>query len=330
MRTPARLIFISLLGTAALAQASSPTPQPNAVQLLDLAYSGPSSPYQGRILLTKWSGTRTTTEEANVFFSPPERYRIEFLAPDGTVDRVVIGDGQSEQVQLIKQGKTLGGSTSTASQKIMPRDEERRLLAENYAITVAGSEDVMGRQAWVVDLVPKLAGKPTQRMWIDKDTNAILEVKRTLASEKSGADSRFTRFEIKKDQPETLFAFANLPKSQPSKEENAAPAAPPSDGARLAGGFAFAGSDLFDVRGQRVEHLRYTDGLVPVSLFVTRVPVEAPKLQEAASVSSPMYIGLANPVHVSQWKEGSQHYTVVGEVSPELLRQMKLGKTPAN
>ena len=324
MRRPTDLLRAAVLGLAIVTPAAAAPAAPDPVQLLDQAYAGPARPYEGRVILTRWSADRSTSEEANVFFSPPSRYRLEFLSPDGSVNRVVVGDGQRQEIELVKEGRSFTGTSDDA---LTPRqrDDERRLLLANYKVSFGGAENVMGRPTWIVDLTPAVAGKPAQRMWIDRETRAVLATRRTLASEKTGASSRFTQFETKSTLPASLFAGVAAPAIEKSKSDRKAEttqvsAARPTDPARLLGGFALRDADLFDVKGATVRHLRYTDGLIPISLFVTRAPVDSAGIAPA-SAESPQNL-LSTPVQVNQWKDHGNHYTLVGEVSPELLKQM--------
>ena len=328
MKHGLNLLAATVFVFAATAGRGEAASRPDPIQILDAAYSGPASPYQGRVILTQWVGKQTRAEEVNVYFAPPNRYRLEFLAPDGSIDRIVVGDGQQEQIQLIKQGKIFGGYTSHASTKFIDKDEERRLLLANYRISLVGNENVMGRSAWVLDFAPSVAGKPTQRMWVDRETNAVLEVRRSLPT--GGATSRFTRFEPKVLLSDGLFGQdssirpSDVVRAAENPEDVRKMMGVSEDHGALEGGFALLGADLFDVEGEKVRHLRYTDGLIPVSLFVTRAPVEAPKAAKSASqpASSSLYFGLSTPVNVSQWKEGKDHFTIVGEVDPALLKKM--------
>jgi outer membrane lipoprotein-sorting protein len=327
MKRILNLLLAVLITAASSSGAAEVVRKPDPIQLLEAAYAGPAFSYQGQVLLTQWSGKEKRAEEVNVFFAPPGRYRLEFLAPDGSVDRIVLGDGQREQVQLVKQGKVFAGYATEVSPRLIPGDEERRLLLANYRIALSGTEDIMGRSTWVLDLEPQVAGKPSQRMWIDRESNAVLEVKRSLSD--GGASSQFTRFE-KKALPDSLFgqdaSIQSLEIGKPAEnpEEARKMTGDAGDRASLNGGFALMGADLFDVRGETVRHLRYTDGLIPVSLFVTRVAVEAPKISDAAArpAASPMYFGLAAPVNVSQWKQGKDHFTLIGELEPSLLQRI--------
>jgi len=331
MKRAARLLLAPLLVLAGgPLQAVDKVITPDPIQLLDTAYAGPAFSYQGRVLLTQWTGKQTTAEEVNVFFAPPARYRLEFLSPDGSIDRIVLGDGRREQVQLMKQGKVVASYATETSPRFIDKEEERRLLLANYKVSVVGPENVMGRSTWVVDLTPVAAGKPSQRMWIDRESKAVLEVKRTLPT--GGASTQFTRFEAKA-LPDTLFgqdntiAVEEIGKPLENPEEARQLGGTTGDQSSLEGGFSLMGADLFDVKGEKVRHLRYTDGLIPVSLFVTRVAVEAPKAPDAGtrSLTSPIYFGLSTPVNVSQWKNGKEHYTLIGEVDPALLQRITSG-----
>jgi outer membrane lipoprotein-sorting protein len=325
----ATLAFLLLAAsTPASAGESARTPDP--VRLLDVAYTGPTASYQGHVLVTQWTGKQTSAEEVNVFFAPPGRYRLEFLAPNGDVDRVVVGDGTREEVDVIQGGKTVSSYATEVAPRFLGRGEERHLLLNNYRVALAGTENLLGRTAWVLDFTPIVAGKPSQRMWIDRDSNVVLEVKRSLHD--GGASSQFTRFEMK-PVADALFgqnpSLVTQEMGQPidSAEDAQKMISRAGDPNVLDGGFALLGADRFDVKGQTVRQLRYTDGLVPVSLFVTRVPVAAPKITVDAAQPSgtPMYLGLTTPINVQQWKEGKEHYTLMGELEPSLLQRISVG-----
>ena len=151
-------LFASFAFLAATAGAADRARQPDAVQLLDAAYAGPTFSYQGRVLLTQWTGKQTRAEEVNVFFAPPGRYRLEYLSPNGAVDRIVVGDGEHEQVHVVKDGKIVAGYATETSPRFIGKDDERRLLLENYKITLGGTENLMGRSAWILDLAPLTPG----------------------------------------------------------------------------------------------------------------------------------------------------------------------------
>ncbi len=327
-RTRNSLLFavLILLPTAAWSAT------PDAADLLDAALNAPEHSYQGRLMVTQWSGKETRAEEVKVSYSPANRYRWEFLRPDGSVSRVAISDGSREQIQLLNEGKTLTGESERGATKLMFPEEEKGLLLKNYRLSVSGPEKIAGRPAWVLELDPMDAGKPHQQLWLDQETQIILAIKRYLPKKHFAALSRFTHFETKPSLPESLFALkadsAAVVDTTPdflSIEELEKATGRRADLAEeLPGGFVFESADFFEVGKDMVRHLRYTDGLAVVSIFLTDKPVQlpAPGANKASPLSPPSSLRLSSTGKVLAFKRHAQHYTLMSDVSRELLERI--------
>jgi outer membrane lipoprotein-sorting protein len=157
--TPTRIkaaaaFILACLATTTLSAAQLSTPQP--LELLDAALTAPEQSYRGRMMVTEWSGKTTRAEEVEVSYSPTNRYRWEFLAPDGSVNRVAISDGSNEQILLLRPGKTVTGEAVRSSTKLMFPEREKELLLKNYRLSISGPDMVAGRKAWVLDISPQI------------------------------------------------------------------------------------------------------------------------------------------------------------------------------
>jgi len=293
------------------------------------------------MMVTEWSGKQTRAEEVEVFYSPTNRYRWEFLAPDGAVSRIAVSDGASEQVLLVQPGKTLRGEAVRASTKLMFPEREKELLLKNYLLSVSGPDTVAGRNAWILLLKPILAGKPHQQLWFDAETQVILAIKRYLPTRQFATLSRFTRFETTKSLPDELFKLKTaaaaaatgdmgpdfLSIDELEKATGREIALPES----LPGGFAFESADFFEVGKDTVRHLRYTDGLAVLSIFLTDRPVRLPAAGASglgSRLSPPGSLRLSSTGKVFAWKRGQQHYTLMSDVSRDLLERIAAGATP--
>ena len=91
--------------------------------------------------------------------------------------------------------------------------------------------------------------------------------------------------------------------------------------AALSGGFVFESADSFNVGKRRVTHARYTDGLTVVSLFLTDRPVRLPKggIVAKGPASLPGTLRASRAGNVLHWRSGPRHYTLMSDVSRELL-----------
>jgi hypothetical protein len=222
----------------------------------------------------------------------------------------------------------------TATKLMMP-ERERELLLRNYRLSVSGPDMVAGRKAWVLGMRPMVAGKPHQLIWIDDQTQIILSVKRYLPKRQFATLSRFTHFELKPSLPATIFALpidsatlvsGDMTPDFLSIDELEKATGRVTDLPRdLPGGFAFESADYFEVGKDMVRHVRYTDGLAVLSVFLTDKPVRLPKsgaMQLSSELSPPGSLRLSNTGKVFAFQHGSQHYTLMSDVSRELLESI--------
>src|SRR5690242_8278925 len=87
------LISISgcLLGFPWIAQPDQPLlvsskTLPDPTSLIDMVLNLPTHTYKGHITVTQWSENNSRVEEVNIYYTTPNKYRLEFLRPDGKVD----------------------------------------------------------------------------------------------------------------------------------------------------------------------------------------------------------------------------------------------------
>jgi outer membrane lipoprotein-sorting protein len=330
-KSPFLILLACLCAAGSPVLAAAPA-APDPTSLLDAALQPPGVSYEGRIMVTHWYGKQTRAEEMNIYYSPPDRYRREFLAPDGGVARVMISDGEREEVHLLKQKKVLGGDAVRSSEKQMPEAKERELLLKNYRASVLRSDKVAGRPAWVLELKPVAQGKPWQRLWLDQETSVVLENKRFLPKRSFVELSRFDRFEPRPKLDDALFQLqlgtAAIPGQglEPDflsldelKKATGKSADFPTE---LPGGFLFESADYFTVGKETILHARYTDGLAVLSLFETDKPVRLPKTglgRMAGPDKGAGALRLSSAGKVLMWKGGRRHYTLMGDVSRDLL-----------
>jgi len=335
---PSKALLAALLAAGVRAGAER-LPEPSA--LLDAALAPPAVPYQGRVMVAQWYGRArtgelmTSAEEMVVHVSPPDRVRREFLAPDDSVARVSISDGDQESVLLIRSGKTVLGNALRADDKVLPAMLERETLMSNYDLSVSSGETVAGRPVWRLTLAPKVDGKSWQTLWVDAETKVVLGSKRWQPKRPFASEARFLSFEPRKVQDPELFRVDDstagaiqarglapefLTLDQLRERTGAASRLPDS----LPGGFVFESADLFMVRKSPIRHARYTDGLSVLSVFETDRPVSLPKSASIPAGREP----LPGPLRASlsgkvlQWKIGARHYTMMGDVSRDLMAEI--------
>src|ERR1035437_860811 len=151
----AAAILFATLSVAAAHAAETPDP----IALLNSTLVPPAVPYQGHVTVTQWFGKQTRSEEMRVFVSPPDKIRREFLAPDGSVTRVSVSDGDEESVFLVRAGKTIVGDAVRSYEKVLPPDLERETLLSNYDLSTSTADKIAGRPTWRLTMKPKMVDK---------------------------------------------------------------------------------------------------------------------------------------------------------------------------
>lgn len=334
-RGPARNRLAALLLAAALCappRSAFAAAAPKPDELLDAVVDTPDVAYEGKLLLLHWYGKQSSAEELNIYRGGADRARREFLAPDGSVKRVIITNGDTEEVLLLKQKKVLKGDAAKTYDKVMPAQTERALLEKNYVLSVEGTEKVAGRPAWILQFKPLSEGKPWQRLWIDQATKVILKNRRYLPGKPFAELSRFTEFKLttpddalfsldSSTQP-AISAQGLQPDFMSLAQLNEATDGSVSFPSELPGGFEFESADILQLGRHTVRHARYTDGLAIVSLFETDKPVRLPKEGTQTLRGQPYgrrSLRLSSVGKVMHWQRGRKHYTLMSDVSRELL-----------
>lgn len=311
-----------------------PQSPPSVEALLDAALSYPSASYRGEVGVVSYWGGKARAHEARVEAASGNRYRWEFLAPSGAVERVVVSDGKREEVRVPGRApEVFVGDAVGEAPRDMDADDERRLLLKNYTLEASGSDSVAGRPVWVLHIEPREKGKPRQELWLDRETRVVLQSRRYHPDGARAAVSRFHRFEAV-SVPDARFELSaeaeGAPRHglEPTDEESAAvlkrlPAALAAS-RELPFGFSFDGADEMRLKGTTVSHLRWTDGLVSLSLFVSDRPARASGVKAAAGggVTRPLE-GDPGPGRVLSWKAGGRHYTLMGDLSEQVLRALQ-------
>ncbi len=330
IRNSAAALLLLILAVAAPAAAAD---VPEAEALLDWSLSSPEVAFRGRMMFTQWFGKNTRAEDIQVYHSG-QRSRREFLAPDGTPTRVIIDNGDRQELHLVRKGRVLRGDAVKSFEKVMPAAHERDLLLKNYRLTASGPETVAGRPCWVLEIDPLVDGKPSQKLWLDQQTHVVLENKRYIPRKLSAAMIRYTRFTPVKDLPDDLFLLEVAtaaagrglePDFMTLDDLNKATGRSTNIPAQLPGGFEFESADYFTVGKNVVRQARYTDGLCVLSLFLTDRPVLLPKgggVSMAQAGLPRASLRLSSAGKVLRWQSGRQHFTLLGDVTRELLQQI--------
>lgn len=323
--------LLRILAVAAWAAApGAPLPVPSVDTLLETLFQFPAVPYRGEMSVVSYSGRKARAHEARVAYATGNRYRWEFLTPAGTVERVVVSDGAREELRVPGRAAVLTGDSVGGAPTGLEEGAERRLFLANYSLLSAGAGEVAGRPCWLLRVSPRVKGKPSQELTIDRATGVVLQSRRFHPDGTRAVVSRYHRFEpgpVDAGEFALSGAAARRHGLEPTDEESASvlKELPPALAAarRLPFGFEFDGADRLKVGGRTVRHLRWTDGLVSLSLFVSDRPARPAGSPSGGSASLRPLDTDPGPGRVVAWKSGKTHFTLMGDLSEPLLRALQ-------
>lgn len=326
MKTVLRVSLIGLMaGSAGAAM--------DAESVLKKALAGPTVPYAGEVTITHWSGRTTHAEEARVYVAATDRYRYEFLTPSGEIGRIVVGTGGVEYVVLPGNVKILQGHAPHEVGTALASDRAFDLLKENYRTSSPEEDEVAGRDVLSVELTPLADGKPRERFWLDPQTGVVLALRRYGPNASDAAALRFVRFEPNAEFDSDFFdvekTTGSVVKDHGLRGTNKTLAELAKSGAAypdsLPFGFVFTGGGRFQLQGETVTQLTYSDGLTIVSVFETARPVrtgDPTANEEHFSADGLTTLSLHFPTRVVHGLRGKSYFTVMGDGNETLLNTL--------
>lgn len=308
----------------------------DAETVLKTILAGPTVPYAGEITITHWAGRAAHAEEARVYVGSPDRYRYEFLTPTGDISRVVVGTGGFEYVLIPEHGKVLHGLSAHGINSRQPPAVTFALLSANYRMSPPETDEVAGQKVFVVELTPVDEGKPRERLWLDPQTGVVLALRRFGTKTTDAAALRFIRFEPNAEFEGDFFdvdlTTESVVKDHGLRDTNQSLEDLNRNGGPYPGslpfGFVYAGGGRFQVQGETVTQLTYTDGLTVVSVFETARPVrteDPPEDRSSFSEGGGGPLRLHSPIRIVHGVRGRSFLTVMGDSNEDILNALWKG-----
>lgn len=280
--------------------------------------------YEGTKLISIRRGDRVETVVVLEAHKRPNQTRLEFLSPESLAGRLVVDSGveawhYEPSLHTVFQGPTLTRSGRPA--------EQLRALQAAYRLVLAGTEEVIGRPAFVLALESR-RGEGRRLLWIDQATGVPLRVEER-SGHRSVYTSYFTRVSFSLNLPPALFRFRAPAGARTfalfaaEDEGMTVEAVQRAVGFRVLTPGALPPGVRFD-RAQTVRYgplaaaaLRYTYGTAPILVFqlpARRVDGRAwGAAGEAVTVggASLRLVELGN-IRLLTWEEGGLRLVVVG------------------
>ncbi len=333
MRWPVLAVGLVALLTAG---GGAGVPLLSPLGVLKRAVSAPEQvAYEGTKVVVAYRGAALESFTVLERHRRPHAYRMEYFSPRAIAGRLLVDTGSETWQFDPATGVAVRGPS-------LGRQDPRELdvLPEHYHLRLLGVVRVVGRPAYLLELVPKGEGVH-RRFWIDQATGLILARQESDSERGVFFAATFTRIRFPHDIPEDLFRFrppawARVVDLRPEGvrpvrlSELAAqvrfrPIAP----AELPMGFRYTGGGVARLRGLRAVVLRYTDGAATVSLFLVPRPIPLPsggvpiRVQDVEARLYPY-----GHFRVLVWARGGFGFVAVGNVPASTLVGFLRGTDP--
>ncbi|HLT61956.1 MAG TPA: zf-HC2 domain-containing protein [Microlunatus sp.] len=196
-----------------------------------------------------------------------------------------------------------------------------RLLTTRYRLTGAGSAEVVGRSAVMVDAVDFTTGRAAARWWIDERTGLVLWQQRFAVDGSVLLSAGFTSVDVSNPRP---------------PDTDAPPLARPGEATALTLSSAtmmadrgwschdrLAGLALVRLRSDGSDqpeslHMTYSDGLTTVAVFESRGRLSGPPAGSTWNEAARAYVR-TGAATVATWQSGDRVFTVVTDGDPAVL-----------
>ena len=317
-----------LVAVGADRAAPAPNVPVSAATMLTLALEAPGLiDYEGTKVVTMPRQGRTETITAVESHKRPDMMRLEYLSPGDVAGRLIVDDGRASwhyepSHNLVVEGPTMEAGLFNGG---------LAQLRRNYRVTALGTDEVIGRPAYLVLLDPNTPGV-SRELWVDQATGTVLRTEERDASRGIVLTTYFSRISFSLNLPAAYFQFRApagarvFPMFTVSGE--AAVSDPLSHRAGvnalvppvLPDGYVFTGAAVSRFGALTSVYLRYSDGENLFSLFEAPAgsigPTSGQTIQVGAASGRLVDLGY---LRVLTWEQGGLHLTAVGTMPADTL-----------
>lgn len=265
--TARRICLLFLIGVMACGAAHGVT----AVDVVRKAQSACARvSYRGTKSVCVMIDGRQVCSQMQVMHLKPDMTRTRYSSP-----KVVSGVTLLERgCKCWKYSPTRKTWEQLSSTDRLPARCAPEAVLSNYSLSLAPSQKILGRDAYVVVAKPKRAGESVVRLWIDKQCYLALKTQVEKPSGEIVSTTSFTEIAVNpKDIRPSDFA-APVDAKQVAAERPDFSVTKPK---YLPKGYRMVGQCCENVGGHPCVHLQYSNGVNTLSLFERRVdPHERP------------------------------------------------------
>jgi outer membrane lipoprotein-sorting protein len=245
--------------------------------------------YEGLQETTVTGGPVRQRTEQRVMRKPPNKLRIEYLAPPRLRGNTVVDDGTTawhffHMRNVVERKASMGRAAKRPQNAIASAVRSRKARVEYL-----GEQTVAGRKAHGVRITLARTPERHREVWLDQEHGVVLRAKDTVPGGRV-SDSVFTQieFDVSLDDSEFVWTaprevrvvprgegrLIQQPRARLLAERHWGALLLPKS---LPPGFALRSIHELRIQGKPVIHLRYSDGDRQLSIFQSVVDVPTPR-----------------------------------------------------
>ncbi len=293
-----------------------------------------------------WYPSGTSACISKIIHKAPNLTRTEYLPSSASTCglRTVISDGKSTwhyepDLQVVfhmtETSSLLDEGDAGTNHEEFNLTQDVSLIKANYDITLIGTENLAGRQAYIIGLEPRHPGNPSRKIWVDSEYPFVLRTEKYAPCGTMSSVSFYNWIEFFPTLSDDLFeldipshvAKVELPVSGDlmplDKLEKKAEFAIPVPGF-VPPGYKIEGGMLSPYRAFPAAHIRLTDGLNTISYFVTPRIIDGNNRGENHVADVSDLLG----TKFLRWSDQGYDFALVGEVDKSLLIEIAQSVNP--
>jgi len=290
-------------------------------------HQGTETTMRAEMTMTRRKHGVTYTTLAHIVQGSQGRYRMEYLLPIEARGRIVFSDAHSNW-QYEPAQNMLAKTELPVPSEIKDRDAEA-LIESNYRVVLVSDNATMaGRSAYLLDLLPKHAGKSSQRRWIDKQTYKTLRIEThytdgILASLVSYDQLALPATVTEADfQPMLATGIRHVSAPASAQEIQSRDFAQTASRLHLKSqvdlGFQLVGIGVSTLNNAPTPQFLYSDGIETLSVFVQKAGMETvntPDHWQRLTVSGiPVFQNVDGHLNTLVWTRFGHRYTAVSHL----------------
>ncbi|HKV43738.1 MAG TPA: polysaccharide deacetylase family protein [bacterium] len=332
IRQAAVLAVFALMGSLAAAPGTpgwAQPPEPDTA--LSWLRSGATAPrrvsYAGTKEITIWGG-RVQASQVRIFHAAPDRTRLEYVPAGTQPQRIIIITGRMETEYIPARNQVFERPAPAADEDRLTQAVLPQILA-NYHVHFGPPDLVAGRPSRVIEVQSKFPGRPSLRIWVDRQTRLILRFERYRADGTLQESSAFLNVRFAPILAPGLFTVPVPPGTRVLQQRNPPNLSTAEIAQRvgftpqvptyLPAGFVLMRSLVRNVRGLPTAVSLYSDGVSTLTLFESRGALASPRGRPVRIGSVTGTIAAQGVATLLHWNIGVISYTLVGELPQQDL-----------